>query len=495
MKAVSARGVSGVAALFAVVLCAGCGSPVEPTAEELVVQVLPFEVLGQDEGADYVGRAFAESLALALAAAPDLQVLPVPADAATPASAGNVAETRTLDGTLTRDGEAVLARLRLHEAAGDEPSWETELSSDQGDLSELAFRMARRTIEKLDLIYPDLYDYIVNVTGGPRMSASPQAARAWESWRRNDIDGFVETSAELLAEYGDDPASHVLNAWALTQAWDANPAGETLARLKERLVALDRVDPASPYDELLLGYVYRSSGEPGQARVLYTRVLDRKDLTNTARSWALRQRSFTFLQVGNAAAARDDAELALELDPSNARNLIALSKALEAMKELDESISASSRALTLEPSRWRHHQRRGIVAARAGRFDEAVRSLDRSCELSDNQEACANLAVTLQRAGLEDRALDAAKHAESLPANRWGFYNLACYRALAGEQTLALAALDRALELDFADVLINTDPDLESLRRDPEFQALVRQVHERLSSRREQSVTVFPWQA
>lgn len=495
MKSVSASGGPGVAALVAVIVCAACASPAVDPAEDLVVQVLPFEVLGQDEGANYVGRAFAESLTVALTGAPDLQVLSVPAGSATATPEGEGTATRTLSGRLTRAGDAVLATLQLREAAGGGLLWGSELASDQGDLSELAFRLALRAIQELGHSYPDLYDYIVNVTGGPRMSASPQAARAWESWRTNDIQGFVQTSSELVAEYGDDPAAHVLHAWALTQAWDADPASETLASLKERLVTLDRVDPASPYDELLLGYVYRSSGEPGRARVLYTRVLDRKDLTSTARSWALRQRSFTFLQVGNAAAARDDAAKALELDSSSARSLIALSKALEAMDLLDESILASSRALMLEPSRWRHHQRRGIVAARANRFDEALRSLRQACDLSDNQEACANLAVTLQRAGRKDLAREAATHAESLVGNRWGFYNLACYRALAGERTLALAALDRAVELDFADVLINTDPDLESLRPDSEFQALVRQVHERLSSRRQQSVTVFPWQA
>ena len=44
---------------------------------------------------------------------------------------------------------------------------------------------------------------------------------------------------------------------------DADPANEVLlGQLKERLSTLRGIDADSPYDELILGYVYRSSGEP-----------------------------------------------------------------------------------------------------------------------------------------------------------------------------------------------------------------------------------------
>jgi len=258
---------------------------------------------------------------------------------------------------------------------------------------------------------------------------------------------------------------------------------------------LDRVDPSSPYDELVRAYVYRSSGQPEPARQLYSRVLARNDLTVAARAWALRQRSFTYLQVGNAAAALADAEEAVALDPSNARSLVALSKALETLGRLEHAIAASQRALALEPASWRQHQRLGIVLAQAGKHDEALHAMERGCRLGENQEACANLAVVLQRRGRESEGRAAAEHAESLPGSPWGFYNLACYQALAGNPTKALRDLDQALELGFADALIATDPDLDSLRGEPALEAVVADVEERLSTRQELSKSVFPWQA
>jgi Tfp pilus assembly protein PilF len=298
-----------------------------------------------------------------------------------------------------------------------------------------------------------------------------------------------------VEKFPEDPAAHLLDAWALVYTWDAAPTSEILAALGERLAELSRVDPSSPYDELMRGFIYRSSGEPDLARMLYSRVVARTDLTRTTRAWALRQRSLTYQIIGNAAAARDDAEKAIELDPVNASSLFALSRALEAMGRLDDAVSVSRQALALTPFAWRQHQRLGLVLSRLGMFDEAVLFLERACRLGENQEACANLAVTLQRGGREPEALAAAKHAESLGGSPFGPYNLACYWSLAGETTLAIGALRRSLELGFADVLITTDPDLDVLRGDPEFEAIVVEVGERLRSRRELSLSVFPWQA
>jgi len=300
--------------------------------------VLPFEVRGQDEGAEYVGRAFAESLAAVLAEVDELDVVESRESAA-----------RVLTGTLTREGEEIQAAVRLIDAEHDDTTvWLLDVRSDGDSLSSLASGVARRVVDALDVVPPDLYEYIDDVALGPEIAASPLAARVDDARRRGDIPELVEASLALSERYGDEPTPHVLNAWALMRAWDADPSGETLARLKDRLVALQRVDPPSPYDELIRAYVYRSSGEPDQARTLYSQVLARGDLSTGARSWALRQRSLAALQVGDAAAARRDAEQAVALDPSSALNLVALSKALETLKLIDAAAESVGIECTTE---------------------------------------------------------------------------------------------------------------------------------------------------
>jgi Flp pilus assembly protein TadD len=172
-----------------------------------------------------------------------------------------------------------------------------------------------------------------------------------------------------------------------------------------------------------------------------------------------------------------------------------LSKALETLGRLDDAIVRSNQALALQATWWRHHQRLGLVLFRAEQFDDAVRSIDRACQISRNQEACANLAVVLERTGRDEEARAAAEDAETLAGNRWGHYNLACYHALAGEPRQALDALRHSVDLGFADLLISTDSDLEGLRGEPGFAELEAAVEERLNLRRELSKSVFPWQA
>lgn len=470
-------------------LIVGCGGPPaeQDASDTLAVAVLPFQVEGQAEGVEFVGRAVADSVAAALAQAETLELLDV-------ARSGDAA--RLVQGTLTREGDAVTARAQLLDAASGDVLWEDELTSGGGDLSDLASRLAVKLMQSMKAEASDLYAYIGNVAGGPEMAESPVHARARDAWERGDNVELLEVSSELVEAFPEDPAAHVLNAWALLLAWDADPSSEALlARLKDRLVTLTSVDSSSPYDELMRAYVYRSSGQPEQASDLYSRVLGRKDLSNTARAWILRQRCFTLRQLGNAAVAREDASEAIRLDPSSARSHVALSRALESTGQLEEAIEASNHALLLQPSGWRHHQRLGIVLARAGRFDESVASLEHACRLGSAQEACANLAVTLQRAGRDAEALVAADSAEELVGSRWGFYNLACYRALAGNHPGAITDLRRALELGYADVLINTDPDLESLRGDAEFESILSEAADRLRTRRQLSSSVFPWQS
>ncbi len=57
-------------------------------------------------------------------------------------------------------------------------------------------------------------------------------------------------------------------------------------------------------------------------------------------------------------------------------------------------------------------------------------------------------------------------------------YNVACFYAMKGNTDRAMELLDRAVENGWGDkAWLETDPDLDSLREDPRFQALMGRVH------------------
>lgn len=63
------------------------------------------------------------------------------------------------------------------------------------------------------------------------------------------------------------------------------------------------------------------------------------------------------------------------------------------------------------------------------------------------------------------------------PANATAHYNLACSLALSRRRLDALAALRKAISLGYNDLdWMEQDPDLESLKPDPEFQNILHQL-------------------
>jgi len=85
-------------------------------------------------------------------------------------------------------------------------------------------------------------------------------------------------------------------------------------------------------------------------------------------------------------------------------------------------------------------------------------------------------AVCCSRLGDRARGLEWAQQATVVdPEDAGVSYNVACLLALEGERDRAIELLERAFRVGFARRdWIEHDPDLESLRDDPRFQAMVR---------------------
>jgi tetratricopeptide (TPR) repeat protein len=93
-------------------------------------------------------------------------------------------------------------------------------------------------------------------------------------------------------------------------------------------------------------------------------------------------------------------------------------------------------------------------------------------------------AVMYLMMGDNDRAREKLERAvEIIDDSRLIWYNLACLRALSGNESLALDALEHSVDLGYAEVdHIESDPDLESLRGTERYQNIVRKLNSSNSS-------------
>jgi TolB-like protein/Flp pilus assembly protein TadD len=114
--------------------------------------------------------------------------------------------------------------------------------------------------------------------------------------------------------------------------------------------------------------------------------------------------------------------------------------------------------------------------AEAG-YRRALPVVERHLELNpDDARAITMAAVCCSRLGDRTRGLEWAQQATAVdPEDAGVCYNVACLLALEGERDRAIDHLERAFRVGFAHRdWIEHDPDLESLRGDPRFEALIR---------------------
>ncbi len=252
---------------------------------------------------------------------------------------------------------------------------------------------------------------------------------------------------------------------------------------------------------------------------------------NYARIWALmavarRGLHFHFGQAGNEALAA--AERALELDPNLAEAHAVKADHLWNIGRPDEARAEIDIAVGLDPDSWEVNINAGYLSFRQGRFHDAIRYFGRAaiaveadyvcsgmmataCQAVDDTEGAHRAArMTIERAELAlakdpsngsamgfgagalaglgegDRAKDWIRRALLIDPNNLRMrYNLACALSnMLGDSDAALELLGPFFAKTTASFVdhAKVDPDLDSLRGDPRFQAMIAAAEARLGA-------------
>lgn len=209
-------------------------------------------------------------------------------------------------------------------------------------------------------------------------------------------------------------------------------------------------------------------------------------------------------------------ERALALDPGLAEAHSARAFVLFMDHRLDEAEAEFRVAIRLDPQLAQARYLFGRMRFQQGRMEEAARLFAEAADLRDDYEAAFFAAQALEALGREDAARDqylqgleaAETHMDLNPDDaraattravasfrvgrrdegfEWGQraiqidpedpgvrYNVACLFGVAGERDRALALLEEAVAAGFGNrEWLERDPDLESVRDDPRFTALI----------------------
>ena len=452
------------------------------------VLILPLEVRGQPEGAEYVGRAFAEALAIHLARIGGLRVLPVPAG---PLKGGGnppdvyhaslgAGAARLLTGSVTRRDRALFASLSLVDTSSNRILWGAQKDSAEGDLPSLASHLAREAAVAMGATLPRQYESIGNLTGGPAMSKSPLTSESIGAFLVDDAASMLDATGRLVESFPDEPDAWTLRAYALVNRWHSDPSPSNTKAVEDCLAAIERLDGKSPYPPGFRAFLDVSgAGRHREAIARLTPLLGRDDLSPSVRAWILRQRAGAESNTGDITTALADLEQAIDLDPTASHSYEVLSGVLRDEGHPEECVARAQQAVALRPFYWRHHLSLALCLGDLGRHEEALIHQGKACDLSRAQNACGAFAIALFKTGQPAKGRAAAEAAATLTDSIYGCYNLACYWALAGDRGEALRFLRRSLGLGLSDMVVSRDADLASLHGDPGFEAIAAEVGRR----------------
>jgi serine/threonine protein kinase/Tfp pilus assembly protein PilF len=181
---------------------------------------------------------------------------------------------------------------------------------------------------------------------------------------------------------------------------------------------------------------------------------------------------------GNLQGAQHDLDEGLRRPPGDekswlTRGYFLLSRnPLAALADFDQALRLNP--LSLDALQNKAH----VLAEKLHRNEEALAVLDRSLELCpDSLQVRAGRGIVLARLGRREAALGDARKVLSRDAGAPGHYQVACIYALTSRQEsadrfLALQHLSFALNAGYGLDLLESDPDLDPLRTDPEFRRL-----------------------
>jgi adenylate cyclase len=184
--------------------------------------------------------------------------------------------------------------------------------------------------------------------------------------------------------------------------------------------------------------------------------------------------------------AHQEFETALRLNPMLFEAHYFYGRACLSEGKFDEAVSHYREAWRVRPEDYEAISLSAEALVKLGRRDEALDATRKGLKLADahlelnpdDARAWYFSAGNLMQLGQRDRALERTRRALAIdPEDAGVLYNVACVYALAGSIEEALDHLDKAIQngLGHREWLEN-DSDLDSIRGEPRFQALLRKL-------------------
>lgn len=428
-----------------------------PSHQTKAIAVLPFGNISPDKESDYFSDGLTEELIINLSRLKDIRVVP---RTTSMQYKGTVKEVKTigrelgtryiLAGSVRKFQDNLRIAVELVDIDADAQLWAETYKGKLSDVFDIQEQVSKQIVDAL-MVKLTPKEQVV-LTKRPTLNAQAfdcnlRARDSLYRFTKNSVQTAIELfrkAIEYDGRYADAYAG-ASEAYAhLYQQFDRNNAWLEKA-LESGLKAL-MYDPSLSEAYSALGLVYLHKRSNDEALESSRKAIELNPSNHTAH-WILGR---TYVMTDKVGEAVNFFIKVIELNPdfySAYGDLLLcydrLGDKANATKWLEESIRMYPRYLSHHPDDGRAHMFFAVSLVRAGLIGEAKQKAARAIELSPNDPLM--------------------------------FYNAACFYANVGDKQLAIESLKTALSVGYGFYeWLKRDPDLDSLRDDPEFIELMK---------------------
>lgn len=449
------------------------------------IAVLPFVSMSGNKEQEYFSEGLTEELLNSLSRINELQVAARTSsfsfqgehpDIATVAQKLNVAAV--LEGSVRRSGHTLRVTTQLVNGLTGFHIWSQTYDRNLGDALRLQTEIATAVAEALKVTL--LGDISAKIElGGTRNSDAFDAYLHGRkaSAQAHDLRGLQTAIADFTEAIGRDAdyalayASRSLE-FSFSAGLATGPAvGENLDRAQQDALKAIAIAPDLAEGHLALAY-YFESGRADFARA--SKEYDRALALAPGNARLLLYYAEFAAAMGREVASVAAARRAVLLDPLNRSAHASLGAALYWGRQYDQAVGAYQDAIAIDADHPQPYALRGLALYELGQLQSAKASCDSKPDYSTSQ-IC--LAVTYDKLG---RHADAEAHLGKARAANGDAepYAYAKVYAQWGNIPRALEWLETARRQRDSDLMfLKVDPLLDPLRKEPRFQAVIRQTN------------------
>jgi DNA-binding winged helix-turn-helix (wHTH) protein/TolB-like protein/tetratricopeptide (TPR) repeat protein len=451
------------------------------------VAVLPFEPLSQDMNGELLGLGMADAVIGRMSNLKQLLVLPTSAVskykglASDPLAAGRALQVEAiLSGTIQRSGDRVRATVQLIHVASGRTIWSEKFDQTFTDIFGIQDSISDSVVRSLALNLTTDEQKQLGKHYTTNVAAYDSYLMGLYFWNKRSKEGLGKAIDYFGRAVQKDPnfaLAYALMAdcYYLQVFYGYNPAPDAIANAKaaaDRALLLD--------DSVAEAHVARAMVQSWQQEPRLAMESLRRSLElNPNLAIAHQRYAWCLSASGQLNDAVREMKRAQELDPLSATNTTALGILLTFARQFNDALAYCSRAAELEPNNFIVRCNLAISYGLNGMFQQAIDQYRMAGELSleSKGDVLASIATVLTSAGRKPEADSMMPEIlELATAGNADPYNVAVLFAARGDKEQGIKWLAKALaNRQLMSGILKYDPQLDPLRSDNRFAALIRQ--------------------